>query len=367
MNAALAPVPHPVPDAQASLRAVEMLLLERLRALREEWHAGAEARDTVLGDQDVPDLLTGLVLAGGKRFRPLLCHWGWVAVPDAAPATHDDMVAVGAALELLHAFALAQDDVMDRSGTRRGRPAVHVLATERHRAAHGHDDAERYGDSIAVLAGDLGHAEADDLVGELPADVRRLWRRTCVELVRGQARDLADAARGGDGDALRRALEVARAKSGAYTIQRPVELGATVAGADAATLAPLGDYGRHLGEAFALRDDLLGVWGSPEATGKPVGDDLRLGKSTVLLAIAEQRLGGAGAAALRRVRRQTHDEADVATLAEAMVRDGVRDEVEEMVEHRVDRSLAALDHHRLSDEGVAGLAEVARRVAWRQR
>ncbi|ROR92251.1 polyprenyl synthetase family protein [Nocardioides aurantiacus] len=367
MNAALAPVPQPVHDAEASLQAVETLLHQRLAALREEWHAGAEARDTVLGDHDVPDLLSDLVVAGGKRFRPLLCHWGWVAVPEAAPGTHDDMVAVGAALELLHAFALAQDDVMDRSGTRRGRPAVHVLATERHRAAHGHDDAERYGDSIAVLAGDLGHAEADDLVGELPSDVRRLWRRTCVELVRGQARDLADAARGGDGDALRRALEVARAKSGAYTIQRPVELGATVAGADAATLEPLGDYGRHLGEAFALRDDLLGVWGSPEATGKPVGDDLRLGKSTVLLALAEQRLGGTGAAALRRVRRQTHDEADVVTLAEAMVADGVRDEVEEMVEQRVDRSLAALDHHRLSDEGVAGLAEVARRVAWRQR
>lgn len=366
MNAALAPVPHPAPAAVATLRAVEELLTERLQALRAEWHTGAEADDAVLGQQDVPDLLAGLVLAGGKRFRPLLCHWGWVAVPDAPDASQDAMVAVGAALELLHAFALAQDDVMDRSLTRRGQPAVHEIAAARHRSAGGHDDAVRYGDSIAVLAGDLGHAEADDLVGELPADVRRLWRRTCVELVRGQARDLADAARGGDGDALRRALEVARAKSGAYTVMRPVELGATVAGADEATLAPLTDYGRHLGEAFALRDDLLGVWGSPEATGKPVGDDLRLGKSTVLLALAEQRLGGAGARALRRVRRQAHDEADVTTLADAMVAGGVRDEVEQMVEQRVDHALAALDHHRLSDDGAVGLAEVARRVAWRQ-
>lgn len=365
MNAALAPVPAPVPDAEASMVAVEDLLLERLDALSQEWHSGAEAHDAVLGRQDVPELLRSLVVAGGKRFRPLLCHWGWAAVPDPPQESHDAMVAVGAALELLHAFALAQDDVMDRSRTRRGQPALHVVAAERHRAAAGHDDAERYGESVAVLAGDLGHAEADDLVADLPGDVRRLWRRTCVELVRGQARDLADAARGGDGDALGRALEVARAKSGAYTVQRPVELGATVAGGDAAVLEPLGDYGRHLGEAFALRDDLLGVWGSPEATGKPVGDDLRLGKSTVLLALAEQRLTGVGARSLRRVRRQDHDEADVATLAEAMVTGGVRDEVEDMVARRVDRALVCLDHPALADEGVAGLAEVARRVAWR--
>ncbi|WP_091728933.1 polyprenyl synthetase family protein [Nocardioides scoriae] len=370
MNALAMPVPPAVPDRTQTLDDVERCLADRLEALGVEWRRDCETEDAVLGATDVPELLTRLVQSGGKRFRPLLCHWGWVAVggarrPGPTGDSHADLVTLGAALELLHAFALAQDDVMDRSRTRRGQSALHVVAATRHREVAGRDDADRYGDSIAVLAGDLGHAEADAMVADLPRAVRTLWRRTCVELVRGQARDLGEAARGGGEQALRRALEVARAKSGAYTIQRPLELGATVGGASGEALAPLSLYGRLLGEAFALRDDLLGVWGHPEQTGKPVGDDLRLGKSTVVLALAEQRLGGPDARAVARIRRQQHDESDVGGVADAMVREGVRDEVESMVEARTRAAVAALDDDRLTDEGVAGLTEVADQVAWR--
>ena len=355
-----------VPGATETVAAVESLLTQHLDALAREWRAGAETQDAILGEHDVPDLLATLVLAGGKRLRPLLCHWGWAAVPGADPASHAHVVRTGAALELLHAFALAQDDVMDRSPTRRGRPAVHVEAAGRHRGAAGRDDADHYGESIATLVGDLGHAEADALVCDLPARVRRHWRLTSIELVRGQARDLADAAGGAREHALERALEVARAKSGAYTVQRPLELGALLAGGGPGCLAALGEAGRLLGEAFALRDDLLGVWGRPETTGKPAGDDLRLGKSTVLLALAEQRLSGPAAEAVARVRCQEHDEDDVVLVADAMVAQGVRDEVEQMVSARVLGADAALDDPEVTPHAREGLARLARRIAWRE-
>lgn len=362
------------PAAEETLAAVDRLLERRLERLAHEWHAHADVADAVLGTDDVPELLARLV-RGGKRFRPLLCHGGWVAGRGHARGLDPTPLAeLGAALELLHAFALAQDDVMDRSATRRGHPSLHTLARARHEAVGGRDDAGRYGDSVAVLAGDLGHAEADALVAGLPAPVRHLWWRTSIELVRGQARDLSGAATGGGADPLAHALEVARAKSGAYTVQRPLELGATLARATPDALAALSAYGRALGEAFALRDDLLGVWGDPTVTGKPAADDLRAGKATALLALATTRLTGPGATALQRLltpaapdRRTDEVEEDVAVAMEEMVTAGVRAEVEAMVEDRVRTAVAALGTDVLAEEGVEELTGVAGRVAWRQR
>lgn len=368
--AAVPPPPAPRTAAAGArgaetLAAVEDLLAQRLDRLAREWHRGTATADVVLREDDVPELLARLTLGRGKRLRPLLCHWGWVAAGGPGADGSGAVVRIGAALELLHVFALVQDDVMDRSATRRGSPSLHVVAQERHRAAAGHDDPVRYGDSIAVLAGDLGHAEADALVAGLPDAVRQLWWRTCVELVRGQVRDLSGAATSRSGVSLPRAWEVARAKSGAYTVQRPLELGATVAGASAEAMELLGAYGVALGDAFALRDDLLGVWGRPELTGKPVFDDLRSGKATVLLALADQRLTGTARRSLARVRGQVHDEADVDVLQQAMVDQGVCAEVESLIERRAAEALDALDPRVLTREGVEGLAEVTTQVAWR--
>lgn len=354
------------PDPARTLAGVEQLLAARLGRLATEWHAGTRTCDAVLQHDDLPELLTALTLKGGKRLRPLLCHWGWVAADGPARGVdHESVVQLGAALELLHVFALLQDDVMDLSATRRGHPTLHIRASVLHREAGGHDDAVRYGESIAVLAGDLAHAEANAIVAELPADVRRMWWRTCVELVRGQARDLAGAATAGVEHSLLRAWEVARAKSGAYTVQRPLELGAATAGGSLEVLRTVGRYGELLGEAFALRDDLLGVWGHPEVTGKPVFDDLRAGKATVLLALAEQRLTGTARASLARLRGQVHHESDVHIVQEAMVSGGVRDEVEELIEQRTHAAVTSLDSGVLSRAGVDGLTEVAYRIAWR--
>ena len=361
--------------AAAALAAVEDLLRLRLDRLAAEWRRGPDLEplhgadaDPVLGETGLPGLVADLVLGGGKRFRPLMCHLGWVAAGGAAGGADPDVpVRIGAALELLHAFGLAQDDVMDGSATRRGRPTVHVEAGSRHGSARGRDDARRYGESVAVLVGDLAHAEADAIVAELAQPVRHLWWRTSVELVRGQVLDLSEAAAGGGDRAEARALQVARAKSGGYTIQRPLELGAVAAGADAAVLRALGDYGRHLGEAFALRDDLLGVWGDPAQTGKPAHDDLRAGKATVLLAWAEQEATGRDAAVVARIRNQQHEDGDVEEAAQIMETTGVRARAEEQVRRSHAAAVAALAEPSLHADGVSGLRRVADEVAWRTR
>jgi len=358
-------------DLHGHLCAVEDLLERRLTDLSVQWREGTRGTDTVLGADDVPELLSALVFSGGKRLRPQMCWWGWVA--SGAHGLRRDpevVVRVSAALELLHAFGLAQDDVMDGSTLRRGRPALQVVAAQAHRRVGATGDPERYGESIAVLAGDLAHTEAAALISGSDPAIGTLWWRMSVELVRGQARDLAAAAREGEGvddgtDATVRALEIAQAKSGAYTVQRPLELGAIAGGADPGDLDTLSELGRLIGEAFALRDDLLGVWGNPQVTGKPASDDLLTGKATYLLALAEQRCGPGARTAIRRIREQRPTTGDLDTVRAAMIDSGVRDQVEQRIADAVTRTHDLLAGSGLPQAAVAGLSEVTDRIAWR--
>jgi geranylgeranyl diphosphate synthase type I len=320
----------------------------------------------ILADRDLPELLRGLVRTGGKRIRPSMCLWGWVAAggerEDRGAA---EVLQVATALELLHIFALIHDDVMDESASRRGQPSVHTLAAQLHLHSGSRGSAARFGDSIAVLVGDLAHAEADHLVSSLPAEMRALWRVLVVELVRGQSRDLTGSAAGRRD--LAHARQVAQAKSGCYTVWRPLQLGATAAGADRATVEVLAGYGAEVGEAFALRDDLLGVWGDPTRTGKPAGDDLLSGKPTVILSLAHELLQGPARAVLARVGTPALSPADVAFLQDALRAGGVVDAVESRISAHVHAAVAALDVDGLDPQGVAGLTEMAHRIAWRDR
>jgi geranylgeranyl diphosphate synthase type I len=241
------------------------------------------------------------VLAGGKRLRPTFAYWGWrgLAGPDA-PVT--PLLPALAALEVLHAFALIHDDVMDESETRRGRPTAHRTLAARHAAAGHRGDSARFGRSAAVLAGDLCLIWADRLLAAatLPPAVllaaRRRYDEMRVEAVAGQYLDVLGEADPG-GWSVTRAMRVARYKTASYTVLRPLQFGAALAGAapdrQAAADAVYERYGVAVGEAFQLRDDLLGVYGDPALTGKPVADDLRSGKPTTLLMIARQRAGRA--------------------------------------------------------------------------
>jgi geranylgeranyl diphosphate synthase type I len=190
-----------------------------------------------------------------------------------------------------------------------------------------------------------------------------------MELIRGQTADLVGAAVA-DRDP-RRAMQVARLKSGGYTIKRPLELGAVTAGADHSTLAVLENYGHHVGSAFALRDDILGVWGDPTITGKPAGDDLIAGKPTMIIALADRRLPPSGRRLLERAELDGLTAGEVATLQNEIAACGVRAEVEAMITRHVDLAVSALDPLTTGVGTTAAAADrlvrLAGQVAWRDR
>ncbi|AYF30532.1 polyprenyl synthetase [Micromonospora tulbaghiae] len=297
------------------------------------------------------------VLAGGKRVRPTFAYWGWRGVVGGEEPLCSVLPALSA-LELLHTFALVHDDVMDASDTRRGLPTAHRAAAARHRAAGHTGDADRYGEAVAVLIGDLCMVWADRLMAHaaVPADrlldVRRCYDQMRVETVAGQFLDVL-----GENDSANwtvdRALRVARYKTASYTVQRPLLFGACLAGADAddPLIAAYTRYGLAVGEAFQLRDDLLGVYGDPQTTGKPAGDDLRTGKPTALLMLARQLADPAQRRALERAGSVTSAR-EVDRLADVVRDTGATARVERMISDRVTEALAAL--------GTAPIDETAR-------
>src|SRR5215207_2287652 len=191
-------------------------------------------------------VLQRLVDAGGKRLRPAFAYWAFVAA-DGDPAD-PRIVDAGAALEVLHAFALLHDDVMDGSATRRGRPTAHVEMAGRHDAAGWRGEARRFGEGVAVLAGDLAHVYADRLLSTAPPATVAVWHDLRLEVNMGQMLDLLGTARADRDRGL--AHRIARYKSGKYTIERPLHVGATLAGGDERLCAVLSAYGDPLGEAF---------------------------------------------------------------------------------------------------------------------
>ncbi|QGN34337.1 polyprenyl synthetase family protein [Microlunatus sp. Gsoil 973] len=319
---------------------------------------------------DLPGLLADVLFSGGKRLRPIVGLLGFQAA-GGRPGTAEehDLIKVSAALELLHGFALVQDDVMDASDSRRGRPTVHVVLAERHRDHAVAGSAARFGESLAVLVGDLAHAQADHLICDCPAEIRRRWQRMIMELIKGQVADLVGAAVA-ERDP-RRAMRVAQLKSGGYTIKRPLELGAVAAGTDHSTLAVLEEYGHHVGSAFALRDDILGVWGDPKITGKPAGDDLIASKPTMIIALASRRLSPAGRRLLDRAGVNGLTAGEVSALQDEIAACGVRHEVEAMITRHIDRAVTALDPLITGTGATAAaahrLVRLAGQVAWRDR
>src|SRR4051794_882405 len=240
---------------------------------------------------DVADAIEAFVLHGGKRLRPAFAYWGYRG---AGGLDSDAVVAAVSALELVQASALIHDDLMDRSDTRRGEPSVHRRFEARHTAAGWHGGAAGFGDSAAVLLGDLTLVWSDELLhtsGVDPADLARarpVFDEMRTEVNLGQYLDVLTQATGDT--SVERASKVARFKAAKYTVERPLELGAALAGAPDELREAYSGFGLPLGEAFQLRDDVLGVFGDPVRTGKPAGDDLREGKRTYLVACAHALL-----------------------------------------------------------------------------
>jgi geranylgeranyl diphosphate synthase type I len=313
------------------------------------------------------DALTAL-LAGGKRLRPAFCYWGWRGA-GGDPAYDDAALRASAGLEFLQACALIHDDVMDGSDTRRGLPAAHRRFAGVHRDAEWLGSPEAFGMGAAILLGDLCLSWADEVIftcgfpPEAMSRAKAIYDEMRTELMAGQYLDLLEQARGGG--SVERAMRVVRYKAAKYTIERPLHLGAALASDDPEILTAYSGYGLPLGEAFQLRDDILGVFGDPAETGKPAGDDLREGKRTVLIATAVERSTPAQASVIRRhLGDPGLDAAGVEALREIISETGALASTEALIDDLLAQSLAALDTAELDPEArtvLSGLAYAATR------
>jgi len=312
-------------------------------------------------------------LSGGKRLRPAYCYWGHVAVA-GVPADDDPLLKVASSLDLLHVSALVHDDLIDDADTRRGEPAAHRRFEALHGARGGRGDAAEFGRSSAILLGDLllmwSIQLADESGAALLDAARPLLTVMRAEVTAGQFLDVS--AQYGTTGAMTAAAEldvasrVLEYKSARYSIRRPTQIGAALAGADTAQQAALGEFGSLIGRAFQLRDDVMGVFGDAAVTGKPYGGDIHEGKRTVLVLKAletspaatelESILGAPGIG-----------DADVARAADIIEASGALAHVEDLIARDTARALERLEGADLHEDGRSALAVLAdrsvRRVA----
>jgi len=355
------PIDEPIDAAVAAH--VERALAEYL-AVR---HAGMADQAPSFGSAVAS--LADFVLGGGKRLRPTFAWWGWRGGGGGGTGVEAEAVLRAvSALELIQACALVHDDLMDASAVRRGKPTVHVEFAARHRERGWAGAPERFGAAAAILLGDLALAWADDMFtgAGLPAhrQVAALppWQAMRAEMLAGQYLDVLTQATGDEsGEA---ALSVARMKTAAYTVERPLHLGAALAGAPEHVVAGLRAFGTDIGVAFQLRDDLLGMFGDTEVTGKPAGDDLREGKRTLLMSAGLRRAVAAGrdadAEAMRAALGDDALDADGVERVRGLLLDvGAVTEVEARVAELTETALTALGAVELADPVGRVLRELA--------
>jgi geranylgeranyl diphosphate synthase type I len=345
----------------ASLAAIASRVTERVvsfvTAAGERWTA-------LDGDLAGPfNEIRRMVEAGGKRLRPAFCMWGFVG----AGGDPDDqrVVDAGAAFELMHAFALFHDDVMDDASSRRGEPTTHAVYADTHRLAGWSGESRRFGEGAAILVGDLALVLADELLVGASDPVWRMWNELRTELNIGQFLDIVGSVR--SERRVDKAERIARYKSGKYTIERPLHLGALLAAPDRASelLPQLSRYGLPLGDAFQMRDDVMGVFGNSAVTGKPVGGDLLEGKPTPLLARAVAGATPAQLAVLDRVGAAELDADDVAAIQQVIVDTGALNELEAAIERLSDEAIESLATIAITDVARGELAELAHYVVGR--
>lgn len=299
--------------------------------------------------ESAADLVTSIesLVQGGKRLRPRFAYWGYVGA--GGDRSDDGIVRAAAALELFQAAALIHDDVIDRSATRRGRPSVHKAFEHNHARQGWARDGARFGEAAAILVGDLCLSLSEQLFATAaPAGspARVIFDGMRTQVMAGQYLDVLEESAGPtspDADVLRRARTILRYKSAKYSTENPLLLGGALAGADSSLLAGYSAFALPIGEAFQLRDDVLGVFGDPAVTGKPAGDDLREGKRTEMIAHALLRASGADRDFIQE--RLGADDLlgdEIARMTDILEKSGALQATESSIEELSERGFSAL-------------------------
>ena len=328
---------------------------------------------------------------GGKRLRALLSYWGWRGAGGARVTENRgtwSIVKAGMAVELFQTSALIHDDIIDRSDTRRGAPSVHKRFEATHEQNNWRGDAFNYGLTGGILAGDLTLAWSAEVFASLGegalygSPARTIFDRMRSEVLAGQYLDVYSEVLDTEdaSSALQRALNVIRFKSAKYSCEHPFTIGGSLAlqaralesGAGAISeehpvLAGYRAFGLPLGEGFQLRDDELGVFGRPEVTGKPAGDDLREGKRTVLVALTSAALSEQEAALLHdSLGNPNLSDEQVERIRELMVSSGAFAEHERLIEQKSHAVFEALDALELDELVRAALSDIVDRALRRK-
>jgi geranylgeranyl diphosphate synthase, type I len=338
---------------------VESRLSEFLQDEQDRWSGLDSDLSAPLGE------LTRLVGAGGKRLRPAFCYLAFVGA--GGDENSKQLLDTQAALELLHASALLHDDIIDGSSTRRGEPTSHTRYIAKHADSKWAGEARRFGEGAAILIGDLAFVYSDQLMTGVNSITAKIWNEMRIEVNIGQYLDLLGSAQR-ERD-LAKAERVCRYKSGKYTIERPLHLGASLAAPEQADvlLEQLSSFGLPLGDAFQMRDDVLGAFGddATNLTGKPIGDDLREGKPTPLLAMAYERATVAQREVLGRVGDQQLSRQDLAKIQQAIVDTGALAALETKISSLVEQSIAAIAQSSLNKTAIKQLTQLAEFIATR--
>jgi geranylgeranyl diphosphate synthase type I len=320
-----------------------------------------------IGSELIPvaEAINAFLMNGGKRLRPLFAYCGYLA---AGGEDDDSVITAVASLELLQACALIHDDLIDASDTRRGKPSIHRRFEAIHKSEELSGSAKAYGAAAAILLGDLSLVWSDQILHRSGVPGAALIRSLSVldemrvELMAGQFLDIHEQALATTSVA--RSLKIARFKSAKYTIERPMHFGAALAISDPQKKEVFTDiyseYGLPLGEAFQLRDDLLGVFGDPLTTGKPAGDDLREGKRTVLMAMTNDRADAKQESVIAKYFGDPHlDNVGIEALRTVIVDTGAHQHVEDLIEKLFLTALDALNRTELEPAAHALLDELA--------
>ena len=350
-------------------------------------HARSDEMSTISPDLEHILAYANSMLHSGKRFRARFCYWGWRSIdhtngvdPLGGVETLEDaspVIDVATSLEVFHAAALVHDDIMDNSDTRRGLPAAHRAFERIHDNRAYTGSAEGFGTATALLLGDLLLAWSDDLLNSAlahqPAEIalatRTQFSKMRQEVTLGQYLDIHEEAawlHHSQDERMSRALRVVTYKSAKYSMEAPLLIGASLAGATSQQLEDLSSFGLPLGIAFQLRDDVLGVFGDSEVTGKPSGDDLREGKRTVLIARAEASMPASAKRVFNELLGDRTLDPDQIDVMQSTLRDtGALDEVEDMIEHYADTAMAALESAAITEGARAELRRLADAVTKR--
>lgn len=344
-------------DSSAHVALVDSVLESAIADARTEWGSVSPHLTPVFEE------IGAMVLGGGKRLRPQFCHWGWVAAGgDPADVAH---ARYGAGIELLHVTALFHDDVIDDAHSRRNRATTHRTFMDLHADNSWAGDSRRFGEGAAILFGDITYVMSDSLMDGLNPAARMVWHALRLEMNVGQWLDTLGSARR-DRDIVDAEL-VCRMKSAKYTIERPLHLGALAADpVVGAELQPmLSAYGLPLGDAFQMRDDMLGAFGEESVTGKPVGGDFREGKPTPLLALAWSLATDAQRAVLAHVGDPALDDARIASIQQVVVETGASAEMESRIGSLAAQAVASLEPSRMAGASHAALVDLADAVVSR--